>query len=342
MKGGAAGNKQGVASFVGQRFSTSDLQTFWKEYDITPSNVSENPNNTAQGHGDEADLDTQYITAMGEGISTQVWYTKGSSIVFPDDLLNWITDVATASNVPWLFSVSYGDDEQSVGIEYGTRINTELVKSGTRGISILFASGDSGCAGVCRDGNESPDYPASSPYVTSVGSTYGGNPGASPTDETAVAFSGGGFSNYFGQPSWQSDAVTKYLSEANGDLPDSDKFNTSGRGYPDVSAQGVDFVIVDDGRNVGVSGTSCSSPTVGGIIGLLNDLRVAKGQATLGYLNPTLYQLMATTPDAFNDVTKGENTGCGPQGKGFPAEEGWDPVSGWGTPNYEKLATALG
>jgi hypothetical protein len=42
------------------------------------------------------------------------------------------------------------------------------------------------------------------PYVTTVGGTY-------KVPEVAISFSGGGFSNYFAQPSYQSTAVAGYL-----------------------------------------------------------------------------------------------------------------------------------
>ena len=54
-----------------------------------------------------------------------------------------------------------------------------------------------------------PAFPASCPFVTAVGGTVGVNP------ETAVSFSGGGFSNYFARPSYEDDAVEKFLVRAN-------------------------------------------------------------------------------------------------------------------------------
>jgi len=54
--------------------------------------------------------------------------------------------------------------------------------------------------------NAVPKQPSSSPYVTSVGgTTITGTAG-----ETGVSFSSGGFSNYFGQPSYQAAAVQKW------------------------------------------------------------------------------------------------------------------------------------
>lgn len=43
-------------------------------------------------------------------------------------------------------------------------------------------------------------------------------------------------------------------------------------------------------------------------------------------------------------VTEGCHLGCldeQVQGKGFCAAPSWDPVTGWGTPNYPELLAAL-
>lgn len=56
-------------------------------------------------------------------------------------------DVSNATAVPSIFSISYGDNENTVNFEYGTRVGAEFMKAGTRGISLLGASGDGGVAG---------------------------------------------------------------------------------------------------------------------------------------------------------------------------------------------------
>lgn len=81
-----------------------------------------------------------------------------------------------------------------------------------------------------------------------------------------------------------------------------------------------------------MAGTSCATPCASGVFGLLNDARLAAGKGSLGFLNQILY----ANPDALNDVTEGVQGGCGRQ-SGFPALEGWDAVTGLGSPNYEKL-----
>jgi len=235
--------------------------------------------------------------------------------------------VGNHSNPPLVFSMSYGDNEDSVEEAYGQRVNIEFQKAGTRGISMLASSGDGGVGGSqptqCKI--FIPTFPADSPWVTAVGGTTSSNP------EVAAYFSGGGFSNYFAQPSYQTKAVETYLSSAK-HLPPSNLYNASGAGFPDVSFQAEYFVIVYSGSSTEVSGTSCASPSFAGVVSLLNDIRLQKNKGSLGFLNPLFYK----NPKVFTDITSGNNPGCSTQG--FYATTGWDPVTGWGTPNFESLS----
>ena len=166
------------------------------------------------------------------------------------------------------------------------------------------------------------------PSLTSVGATTG-------TTETAADFSSGGFSNLFAQPSYQASAVSTYLSALGS--TNSGKYNASGRGFPDVSAQGENVEIAWDAEFGTVDGTSCASPIFASVIALLNDELAAAGMSPLGFLNPFLY---STGASALNDVTSGDNPGCNTNG--FPARSGWDPVTGLGTPDFNKLLSAIG
>jgi len=249
--------------------------------------------------------------------------------------------VANDDNAPYLFSVSYGQTESSAGLSYVDRLNVELAKIGSNGVTVFFAAGDSGAGGGCSIADEDkfePDYPACSPYVTAVGGLHGGTPGNTPLGETVWIDGGGGFSNFAPRQSWQDTAVAAYL-KTNTQLPPSYSYNASGRGFPDIAAQSVDFNIIVGGSDVAVDGTSCSSPTSGGIFALLNDLRLQNSMSTLGFTNPLIYSLASQYSDAFNDCTSGYNKGCsGAATEGFYAGTGWDPASGNGSPNYETLA----
>lgn len=94
---------------------------------------------------------------------------------------------------------------------------------------------------------------ATSPYVTSVGATKLGL--LESGTEKLASFSGGGFSWHFSTPDWQKSAVQSYIQNNGKSLPDQKYWNAGGRGYPDVSAFGVGFLVVYDGIPTPVDGT---------------------------------------------------------------------------------------
>ena len=134
--------------------------------------------------------------------------------------------------------------------------------------------------------------------MTSVGATQGIN-------ETAAnfgfgAYPSGGFSNIFARPSYQTLAVSSYLSFL-GDTYEG-LYNATGRGFPDVSSQGANFMIILYTVPWFIDGTSAASPTFASVIALLNDELVAAGKSTLGFINPLLYGAPLGT---LNDITTG-------------------------------------
>lgn len=58
-----------------------------------------------------------------------------------EPFLQWMLLLSNMSAVPWVHTISYGDDEDSLSEAYMNRINIEFMKAGLRGISMLFASG---------------------------------------------------------------------------------------------------------------------------------------------------------------------------------------------------------
>lgn len=248
-----------------------------------------------------------------------------------------------------VISSSYAYNEADLTARYEVRQCTEYAKLGLAGTTVIYSSGDYGVAGnkgqcitpigkTLNDGSSgifNPAFPATCPYVTTVGATQI-KPGASLTaPETAIqtrVLSGGGFSNVFGLPSYQTSAVKSWF--ANNPPPyGADRFNNSQatRGYPDLSANGANYVVAVNGEFSLVYGTSASTPVVGAIITLINEIRINSGKNSVGFINPVLYE----NPDAFTDVTSGTNPGCGTAG--FTAATGWDPITGLGTPNYPSL-----
>jgi len=343
-EGKADGNKQAVTAFLEQGYADASLKQFWGKYcDTINCGKGEVTliGDATTGHGTESMLDIETITGISGNVESEFWGFSGRS---PDNsanepFLKWLQQMSSTADdtIPKIFSTSYGEDESSWSLEAATRLNVEFQKAGARGISLLYAAGDEGAN--CKSGVFVPEGPGSSPYVTSVGGTKPASGFPAPGSETAVGLSSGGFSSYWEMPEWQQDAVAKYLTQDG--LPDQSQrhYNTSGRAYPDIAAQASNFIVIDHGIPMpGVAGTSCASPAAAGIFSLLNDVRLQAGQSSLGFLNPMIYENAA----AFNDITTGSGNGCGLfSSNGWPAKEGWDAVTGVGTPDYSKLAKVV-
>ncbi|RAL08475.1 S53 family peptidase [Aspergillus homomorphus CBS 101889] len=261
-----------------------------------------------------------------------------------------------------VISISYGSQEEDLPDYYQKRQCNEFLKLGLQGTSILIASGDDGVAGPPGDDSNdgclgngtvfSPAFPNSCPWITNVGATklYPGHTVADgesaaydpPGSPYRVAYaSGGGFSNIYPIPDYQSKAVAEYLKKHNPPYPyykgganlgkNGGVYNRLGRGYPDVAANGDNIAMFNGAKYILEGGTSASTPIFASVINRIIEKRIAAGKGPVGFLNPVLYR----NAEALNDITNGTNPGCGTDG--FSTAPGWDPVTGLGTPNFPKL-----
>jgi subtilase family serine protease len=149
---------------------------------------------------------------------------------------------------------------------------------------------------------------------------------------SAFQASGGGFSRLFPRPGYQAGVPAIGAK----------------RGVPDVSADasghtGMAFVLSDGGKTVirNSGGTSASAPIWAALIALADQY----AGRHLGFVNPAIYQI-GRGPHyhrAFHDVTIGTNTVHFPHNTitGYRAVPGWDPVTGWGSPNAQVLIPLL-
>ncbi|KAI1817405.1 subtilisin-like protein [Poronia punctata] len=357
----------GVAGFLEQYAKHDSLKSFLKQ--LAPYAVSQNfttigvngglnKQNDSLDDDVEANLDMQYASSIGFGQEINFYSVGGRGLLIPD--LDE-PDPNRVSNEPYLeflmyllrqpdrklphtLTISYGEDEQSVPKEYAKKVCSMFGQLGLRGVSVLTSSGDAGPGSACQtnDGQNTtrllPTFPGACPYVTSVGGTIHVRP------ERAVAFSSGGFSDIFPRPAYQEPYVTTYIRSLGHTFEN--LFNPNGRGFPDVAAQGSDFVVMSRGMPRRVSGTSASAPTFASIVSLLNNARLANGGKPLGFLNPWLYTVANAT---LTDIVDGGSRGCTGRdiftglpapfisGAGWNATEGWDPVTGLGTPLFDRL-----
>ncbi|KAK8066843.1 hypothetical protein PG997_013590 [Apiospora hydei] len=264
-----------------------------------------------------------------------------------------------AANV---ISTSYGYNEAALTEAYQKRQCYEYMKLGLQGVTVLYSSGDFGVAGNNNrcigngkfvngtSGAFNPSFPGTCPYITSVGATQVPT-GTNILDAIAskvqpevacetIIKSGYLFVDTHGNPFFLGLPPPRLPSRRRIPLPDklpapygADRYNNTGRtrAFPDVSANGANYVVAVLTSFHQVFGTSASTPTFGAVITQINERRLALGKGPVGFLNPALY----AHPDVMNDITRGANPGCGTGG--FAATPGWDPVTGLGTPNFPKM-----
>ncbi|KAI9064942.1 subtilisin-like protein [Trametes sanguinea] len=343
----ASGNGLGVASYLNEIANEDDLRTFILGFrpDITTIpelNIVSIDGGITSGDGtleanpaylarNRQSLDTQYTSGIATAVPA-TFYSVGDPGPFAQAFIDTANFLLAQDELPLVLTTSFGFDESEFTGDEGLA-NTfcnAYAQLGARGTSVFFASGDNGVYSFgfdssCDATEFGPTFPSTCPFLTSVGGTQGFSP------EVAAPFSSGGFSNIFATPDYQGAAVGNYFNQLGGEL--FGLFNRSGRGFPDVSGQSVDYIVRVNGTFLLVEGTSASSPMFASVVALLNDARLNAGQSPLGFINPLLYS--AEGAAALNDITSGSNPGCGAQG--FPALQGWDPVTGLGSPDFDKL-----
>jgi subtilase family serine protease len=213
-------------------------------------------------------------------------------------------------------------------------MNAALEKAREQHVTVVASSGDTGT--VSDQGPpRQVSLPASDPLVLAVGGTTldatwatGAYHGEMAWNEGTEA-SGGGYSKLFVRPTYQNGVARIGAT----------------RGVPDVAANAdsstamaLDFA---DGGLYPAQGTSAATPLWAGVIALADQ---QAGQH-LGFVNPAIYAIAGGPAyhQAFHDVVTGDNSVLWPTGvfAGYTAGPGWDPVTGWGSPNAQYLVPLL-
>ncbi|MCI4364514.1 MAG: S53 family peptidase [Thermoplasmata archaeon] len=317
---------------LGGGFSPSDLQSYFQSQglaspsvtDVSVDGAKNAPTGDPSGPDGEVQLDLEVAGSVAPGASFVVYFAPNTDAGFLDGVAAAVHDT---THRPSLLSISWGGPESSWTVQARAALNTAFEDAATIGVTVLVAAGDGGA----DDGTGGPhpvvDFPASSPFALGCGGTTLVLEGGAITSEvvwddrgTGGGATGGGVSEAFARPSYQ--ASPPVPTAPNG---------FAGRGVPDVAGNAdpaTGYSVRVDGVAATYGGTSAVAPLWAGLLARLNQ---SLGSA-VGFVNPKLYQ--PAVESGFHDVTVGTNGA-------YSAGPGWDPCTGWGTPDGARLLAAL-
>ncbi len=270
---------------------------------------------------DDGEQVLDIVNAIGMAPGSQILFYEGSRAT---EILNRMAtdNVAKVLSSSWGWSPEGAPSDEPIFEEFAAQ-----------GQTFVSASGDEG-------GFNSSTYafPEVDPYVTQVGGTdlTTTGPGGRWSAEAGWPQSGGGYVTGTPIPSWQ---------QLKGVINSSNRGSKTLRNSPDVAAEAnFDNATVVNGRYVtGFGGTSFAAPRWAGFLALVNQQAVANGRGTVGFINPTLYNIGSSKSyaSAFHDITSGSNPPAAGGGSGFNAVPGYDLVTGWGSPTGASLINQL-
>lgn len=356
-----------------------DMPTFSiLEVQGSPAPVPQPPNNGTgqQDHFSwavEVSLDVEWAHATAPGANIILVTTPTAETLgvqgFPQmmNAVQYVVDHHLADVIS--MSLSAGEGSFTGGTAALQNLRKAFIDTQANGITVLAATGDFGSGNILKQPVKtrslipypSVGWPASDPLVTAVGGTSHctdptnttgpvvdstdppadcqANPGQA---EVGWIAGGGGYSILFSRPDYQNDlpAGSSYVGSSVG-APGP---NTNMRGTPDVAyqASGATAPLVYLGAFgwFTVGGTSCSTPQWAGLVAIADQI----SGTDLGFINPGLYKIGSDPTryaNDFFDVTQGNNGLFAPTIPGYSASQGWDAVTGLGTPNAANLAPDL-
>jgi kumamolisin len=237
---------------------------------------------------------------------------------------------------------SWGTCEAGVQPAHKADMDKVFARAVAQGVNIMIATGDSGEEGCNGSTRVSAGWPATEPYVVAVGGTTVAFDASGKLTETAwsgktaaAGGSGGGISKLYPLPAFQNTFQTPYIKRSIPDVSFNANPNSGELLWTSCHpSQTTGACTHGTGNWLVMGGTSMAAPQWAGFLTLVNEARTTAGKATLGYLNPIIYSLSASTrAQVLHDVTSGSN--------GYSAGAGWDAVTGWGSMQADALLAYL-
>ncbi len=337
--GGFHGEGQTLGLFELSDWLDSDSDTFKACFSLTMpvERVNVDGGTTDLSGQVEVNLDIDVQASMTPKASKIQVYVGPNSDTGVMDTYQRMANDNTAS----VMSTSWGLCESLSGGTVVATENTIFFQMATQGQQIFAASGDNGSEDCASTLNT--DDPASQPYMVGVGGTTVSinNTSNAYIGETVWnhggGSTGGGLSQNWVRPSWQTGPGT------------TNPFSNNMREVPDIAAPAdpnTGYIVYNAGTWEVVGGTSGAAPLMAAGFALINQKLLALLGHRLGFTNPTLYNLLATAPSVYHDVTGGNNCAqfsgtCVAAGNLYPATPNYDLVTGVGTPKIGAIANYL-
>ena len=262
-------------------------------------NVAGKDPNGADG---EVLLDIEVAGAVAPGANQKVYFAPNTDAGFVDA----IAKAAHAKPTPTAISISWGQSEDEWSDQGRAAMDSAMADATLLGVTVTAAAGDSGSGDSDTGPQPHVDFPASSPHALACGGTNLQVDGSGHVTSETVwnngqggGATGGGVSDTFALPSWQSTAGVPH--RAGGIDP--------GRGVPDVAGDAdpqTGYRVLVDGQEAVIGGTSAVSPLWAAIACRMSQ---ALGRPRLGLLQPVIYKAAKAgqaTP-GFRDITHGNN-----------------------------------
>jgi len=284
----------------------------------------------------EVSLDIEMSMSMAPGLAGIVLFDGGPNGV-AIDVLNAI---AASNQIPQI-SCSWG--LQNIA---NATMDTIFEQMAVQGQTFFNASGDSDAFTTGSNSVNGVDNPllqqssSSSPYIVQVGGTtlYMTGVASNYASEKVWNWGGGkgssgGISAAYSIPAWQQSLDFVRNPEA----------SPTRRNIPDVAMTGDNvYVYYNNGSRGVFGGTSCASPLWAGFTALVNQQAALLGKGSVGFINPTLYELASESiyNTVFHDTVTGDNTSSDSPNL-FHAKVGYDLCTGLGTPTGTNLINAL-
>jgi Pro-kumamolisin, activation domain/Bacterial Ig-like domain (group 3) len=172
------GTGQTIAIVGDSDINPADWVAFWNMFGVTTPKgtlniIHDGPDPGIQGDESEADIDTQWSSAVAKGATIDFVVSESTETTFGVDLsAEYIVD----NNLAPVMSESFGLCELFIGTAGNAFYNALWQQASAQGITVLISSGDQGSAG-CDRGAEDATFGLavsgfeSTPFNVSVGGT---------------------------------------------------------------------------------------------------------------------------------------------------------------------------